>query len=303
MSRGGCEERQNSPQRHREGREDFSTRRTQRRAGERRGRKEGQSCAEGRRGAGRVWESVLMRRLRRNLIRIAGLLALGAATTVAVAWGVAIRGVSPDPPALPMDNEMFMISGDDVYIFWKRTGGRGSSCAYTYRYAASDLAQMSPEQVRVDESGAITVLGRTTDAPPHDRTRLPADSRGRIELRIGFPLLALWCGGDSMKRPRTNSMEWRSLIWVRRDDKMVSPYPLRMRFQEPGPQAIGLPVGVLASGFALNTMFYAGAWWVALFGVTRARRWNRRRRGLCGRCAYDLRGLEDRAKCPECGTQ
>ena len=36
--------------------------------------------------------------------------------------------------------------------------------------------------------------------------------------------------------------------------------------------------------------------------LLRLRAARRRRRGVCGRCAYDLRGNPDSARCPECGT-
>lgn len=41
--------------------------------------------------------------------------------------------------------------------------------------------------------------------------------------------------------------------------------------------------------------------WLFGAGLVRANRWNRRRRGRCGWCAYDLRGLKPGAVCPECG--
>lgn len=59
------------------------------------------------------------------------------------------------------------------------------------------------------------------------------------------------------------------------------------------------PLYPIASGFALNTVIYAaalaGVWWAAGW----AKRWRRRRRGLCERCGYEVAGL---AICPECGV-
>jgi hypothetical protein len=60
------------------------------------------------------------------------------------------------------------------------------------------------------------------------------------------------------------------------------------------------PIAPFWPGFLLNTLFYAAliaAPRPAFFWL-RSRR--RLRRGLCSRCAYDLRGLASPA-CPECG--
>lgn len=65
-----------------------------------------------------------------------------------------------------------------------------------------------------------------------------------------------------------------------------------------------LPSILVWPGFAINTAFYAAMIWM-LFAVPAAlRRRLRRSRGLCVKCAYDLRG-RGRANtndvCPECG--
>ena len=64
--------------------------------------------------------------------------------------------------------------------------------------------------------------------------------------------------------------------------------------------ATALPIQPIWPGFLLNTLFYA-----ALIAAPRPaflwlRSRRRLRRGLCPRCAYDLRGLAS-AACPECG--
>lgn len=56
---------------------------------------------------------------------------------------------------------------------------------------------------------------------------------------------------------------------------------------------------LLPLGTTLNTLFYAAillALWITPGVLIR---WNRARRGLCRRCAYDITGV---AVCPECGT-
>ncbi|MFO0836384.1 MAG: hypothetical protein U0638_15565 [Phycisphaerales bacterium] len=62
-----------------------------------------------------------------------------------------------------------------------------------------------------------------------------------------------------------------------------------------------LPIYILPLGFTLNTLFYAAAWFICLFGIRSIRHALRARRGLCTRCAYDLKGLPPGSPCPECG--
>jgi len=53
----------------------------------------------------------------------------------------------------------------------------------------------------------------------------------------------------------------------------------------------------------VNTVFYAAVLWLLLFAAPFAlRRWRGIRRGLCPKCAYDLRGSIAQV-CPECGAQ
>lgn len=62
-----------------------------------------------------------------------------------------------------------------------------------------------------------------------------------------------------------------------------------------------LPISVLPAGFTLNTLLYTVVWLFPFLGFRAARRTLRARRGLCTRCAYDLKGLPAGSPCPECG--
>src|SRR5262249_28618706 len=65
--------------------------------------------------------------------------------------------------------------------------------------------------------------------------------------------------------------------------------------------SIDLPFTVVWPGFLFNTATYAGlAWLYWRAGVLIPSLW-RRRRGLCGGCGYDLRGMSGTV-CPECGA-
>ena len=63
-----------------------------------------------------------------------------------------------------------------------------------------------------------------------------------------------------------------------------------------------LPYGPLWTGLAINTMFYGGVLWILWFGMSLLLTMIRRKRGLCIKCAYDLKGAAHEV-CPECGTE
>ena len=61
------------------------------------------------------------------------------------------------------------------------------------------------------------------------------------------------------------------------------------------------PILPIFPGVIVNTLLFALPWYALFFGASAARRWRRRRRGLCPRCAYDLAGTTA-GVCPECGA-
>jgi hypothetical protein len=56
----------------------------------------------------------------------------------------------------------------------------------------------------------------------------------------------------------------------------------------------------IPSGFTLDTVIFAPAWWI-LLSIPALRRARRRHRNLCPHCAYNRQGLPSDAPCPECG--
>ena len=86
-------------------------------------------------------------------------------------------------------------------------------------------------------------------------------------------------------------------------DIVVLGWPERAiwRLQVPGGQYTA-PQGALWPGFAINTVFYAVVLWLMFAAPFALRRRRRIRRGLCPKCAYDLRGSINATVCPECGA-
>ena len=92
--------------------------------------------------------------------------------------------------------------------------------------------------------------------------------------------------------------EWRGAltdhqVFVRAPDWM---YPIQSMFDRRF-----LPPRPLWLGFAANTVLLALVLW-SPFVPWVLRQYLRCKRGLCVKCAYDLRGAEHEV-CPECGTQ
>ena len=64
-----------------------------------------------------------------------------------------------------------------------------------------------------------------------------------------------------------------------------------------------LPALVNWGGFGTNTVVYAAALWMLHVSPAALRRRTRKKRGLCPKCAYDLRGRAPASDvCPECGA-
>lgn len=248
-----------------------------------------------------------MRRLRRNVIRIAGLLVLGAATTVAVAWGVAVHEIrslyfNPAPPGPGKPVGVYGHARDQVFVFEPVMRGFGWARREVQRVDMNDRLAL--------QEGSF-VHAELTDRMPHG-WRTPV-ANVSDEYHFGFPVHATRMMNEvGWFADMSPSYGWKNAIVIRKGSGAAAISCLKQNIilrkqQTWAPfaawsRAVVVPAEILPLGLAANTAFYASAWWVAIFGLARSRRWNRQRRGLCARCAYDLRGLENGAKCPECGA-
>ena len=122
----------------------------------------------------------------------------------------------------------------------------------------------------------------------------PLDHQVAWERRLfhgrGWPMLSLWCmrflevdDGTGIKQ-----FQPKGLIEI-----SILPYGTVRRV---------LPLYPIWPGFIVNMLFYTVLSGLLFTATLALRRFIRNKRGLCLKCAYDLRGGEHEA-CPECGER
>lgn len=221
-------------------------------------------------------------------------LVLGAVTCVGVAWGIAAwmpqegwpytADVWVQQPNFTLHAEEFRVVGA-VRRSWNPASGR-------IRLEVIDLPRggWPLGALAVDATSTWRVLSRVS-AGTQECSLLG------LEHATGWPMHAAWYEvhiplaangrGEVSGGITIDDLTYQYAGWV--DAHMIRALPLR-------------PIWI---GIVIDTLFYAGVWEAALGGVRAARRWRRRRRGLCAACAYELAGVpvEDGVRvCPECGA-
>lgn len=218
--------------------------------------------------------------------RILICLVIGAATTVAVAWIVAVT-VRP------------MTSGHrrGGQTVWSRPSGIGDGWSY---WAVHEFGTVVVARLRAH----FEMRGELQDAYLEVRERLvpgwsgvhvvpPADDTGPQPLFVedarGWPLVALRSEAQVVSQ---NSAP--SLVTVHGGIVLAS---------EPGSdyQRTVLPLRPIWSGCIIDTGFFSAIAFAVLYGPGMLKRAARRRGGRCERCGYDLRAATG-AACPECGA-
>ncbi len=263
--------------------------------------------------------------MKRRLLIAAIFLLAGAVVNVAVAWSLAIR-VTPVSPSQAVPTFAGVYEGlDDAQWWWcQMTVGPGhEQIAWERPYVSKvpvsysgDVVAETRDVIKLDLRSSWTGHGRVGgvwsysvdskvtrlsdldaqyDRPPGlvDKDAIPGwagnpqsiESGGRVRIAFGWPRVAMW---------------HENLLIVKSGQQVFTDGGLRLAdgFQFLGQGHI-LPYRIIASGFAINTIFYAAVLGLLICGPFMLRRIVRRRRGLCPGCGYPV-GESD--VCSECGN-
>lgn len=254
----------------------------------------------------------------RRWLRIAAfvlfLAALGAMTTTGVAWGIALSRTTRFTAREPTSTKAAPTNGASKDTEPNLTARDGILFGNTIEYPGiTELHSMRIESWRRRDNliqfetniGWRTGmnLARAVEDVPDGRHIPQRPASIFTEFRFGWPARSFWYLGqvegfaDVIRDSRCEG------LWFPLNSKSgKSEFKSSIGIQ-PGASVSErwLPIYILPLGFALDSLFYAAAWSVPLFGIRMGRRTLRRRRGLCARCAYDLKGLTLGSPCPECG--
>lgn len=99
----------------------------------------------------------------------------------------------------------------------------------------------------------------------------------------GWPMHSLWCEYVE------NELQTHGGVWIN-GEFLSGTYYMAEHF---------IAFRPIWRGFIVNSLLYGAVMFLLFWPLTRARRWRRRRRGLCVRCAYPI-GASD--VCTECGA-
>lgn len=235
--------------------------------------------------------------------RIAVSLALGVATSVIVAWAIALADIQT---YTYVHSISVNIAPDGQPT---STSGYGYADEYRPAFTRVELAADNPDRTfdrLVAERVRAELLAKAEGPPPEWTSELypprhpewppwltlpPAGERYTAwsARAAGWPMLCL-CSRTTVTAD--GASRTRGAIRVR----AASTYKSNTR--DPG--AGTLPLIPVLPGLAVNTALYGTTWWLLLFAPGELRRAVRRRRGHCPACGYDLGG-DLAGGCPECG--
>ncbi|MFM9994495.1 MAG: hypothetical protein ACKVU4_01700 [Phycisphaerales bacterium] len=236
----------------------------------------------------------MMRHIRRLARRLGVCIPLGVATTVVVAWALALwlphRGLTRRVNAIrPAEDDRFG-------MIWAREFGRAGMVRREWWF---DPRSAAGGTTRLPElAGEISGTAKADAAASYRWGGLraavvdPKRRAGAVEDARGWPCLALWCeisGGGATSVGAFSVEGGIDAQWLLGRAPSLSEFRV-------------LPMRPIWSGLAANTAFWAGAWLVLWEAGRWGRRRVRRRRGRCVSCGYELAGSGGaRAGCPECG--
>lgn len=245
--------------------------------------------------------------MKRPMMMLALLLALGLLTSLGIAWAGALLDRRAWPDVLLARG----VTGTRAEMRgWLVERGRDATVTWTV-FDALDLAMAPPGPGASADLSAWSV-GHALPDQPGPFVPLRERTRDRAwEVAAGWPLRCVRAsrGLGPVEYALPGEFVRGGLVAVpykwpiahgsipEYNEPTVEPWP------PPGPAAM-VPLRPIAGGLLVNTLVFAAAWAVVLSPLVLPGMWRRRRRlkkGRCVHCGHSAAGLPEGAPCTECG--
>ncbi len=230
--------------------------------------------------------------MKRRLFKFALFILLGAIVNLSVAWGCAL---SMKPGKLDTQERVGGSMKGPDHMLWMIVEYRGLGHVRIWSNWLDPGVGVANTPGWLDDPAEPLVPEWAPFLSPSYEPPVQA-YHNYVTHACGWPYISMWGAVKVIKQPQLE-LGFKSTVStvfaMELDPDMANDpnYCRDLRL---------LPLHPLWPGFAINTFSYAAILWLLILGPFTARRKIRRKRGMCIKCGYDLRGT-DHNKCPECG--